>query len=57
MPYGIGVFDLDPGPPGGKTSITIRYYHAPGADKAPTPHYELFDALVLAKDRREISAE
>jgi hypothetical protein len=27
--YGIAVFDLDPGIAGGKTSITIRYYHAP----------------------------
>ena len=26
--YGIGVFDLDPGQPGGKTTITMRYYHA-----------------------------
>jgi Purple acid Phosphatase, N-terminal domain/Calcineurin-like phosphoesterase len=50
--YGIAVFDLDPGVPGGKTSITIRYYHAPGADKVPTPDYELFETVVLAKDRR-----
>jgi hypothetical protein len=50
--YGIGVFDLDPGLPGGRTSITIRYYHAPGADKAPNPNYELFETVVLAKQRR-----
>jgi hypothetical protein len=50
--YGIAVFDLDPGLPGGKTSITIRYYHAPGADKTPNPNYELFETVVLAKDRR-----
>jgi hypothetical protein len=49
--YGIGVFDLDPGVPGGKTTITIRYFHAPGADKTPTPDYELFETIVLAKDR------
>jgi hypothetical protein len=47
--YGIAVFDVDPGAPGGKTSITIRYYHAVGADRVPTPDYELFDSIVLAK--------
>jgi hypothetical protein len=51
--YGIGVFDLDPGEAGGKTSITIRYYHALGADKVPTPEYVLFETLVLEKDRRD----
>jgi hypothetical protein len=47
------VFDLDPGIPHGKTSITIRYYHAPGADQVPTSDYELFETLVVAKDRRD----
>jgi hypothetical protein len=42
-------FDLDPGHEGGKTSITINYYHAPGADKVPTPDYELFETTVLSK--------
>jgi hypothetical protein len=51
--YGIAVFDLDPGVPRGKTSITIRYYHAPGADRVPTSEYELFETLVVAKDRRD----
>jgi hypothetical protein len=51
--YGIAVFDLDPGAPGRKTSITIRYYHALGADRVPTSDYELFETLVLAKDRRD----
>jgi hypothetical protein len=51
--YGIAVFDLDPGVPRGKTSITIRYFHAPGADQVPTSNYELFEALVIAKDRRD----
>ena len=35
--YGVAVFDLDPGEPHGKTSITMHYYHAAGADRAPTP--------------------
>lgn len=51
--YGIAVFDLDPGSAHADTSITIRYYHAVGADRAPTLNYELFETLVLAKARRE----
>jgi hypothetical protein len=50
--YGITVFDLDPGKPNGKTTITVRYYHGPGADKTPTGTYELFDIIVLSKHRR-----
>ncbi len=49
--YGIAVFDLDPGAPNGKTTITMRYYHAVGADRGPSSHYELFDTVVIAKDR------
>jgi Calcineurin-like phosphoesterase len=51
--YGLAVFDLDPGPPGGRTSITISYYHALGADKSATARYELFETVVVAKDRRD----
>jgi len=51
--YGIGVFDLDPGHPGGQTSITLRYYHAVGADRSPSGRYELFDTVVIAKPRHE----
>jgi Calcineurin-like phosphoesterase/Purple acid Phosphatase, N-terminal domain len=51
--YGIAVFDLDPDIPTGKTSITIRYYHAAGADRLPTSNYELFETLILEKDRRD----
>jgi hypothetical protein len=51
--YGIAVFDLDPGKPGGKTTITVSYYHAPGADKTPTATYELFDTIVLSKPHHE----
>ena len=36
----------------GKTSITISYYHAVGADIAATSNYELFETVVLAKARR-----
>jgi hypothetical protein len=50
--YGIAVFDLDPGTAHGKTTITMRYYHAAAADRQPTSSYELFDSIVIAKDRR-----
>jgi hypothetical protein len=51
--YGVAVFDLEPGVEGGETSITMRYYHALGADRWPTSHYELFETVVLAKRRRD----
>jgi Purple acid Phosphatase, N-terminal domain/Calcineurin-like phosphoesterase len=51
--YGVAVFDLDPGEPQGHTTITMRYYHAVGADRTPTANYELFDTIVLVKDRRD----
>jgi hypothetical protein len=50
--YGIAVFDVDPGEHGGKTTITMNYYHAPGADQTPTPDYELFETITLEKRRR-----
>jgi hypothetical protein len=50
--YGVAVFDLDPGVVGGKTSISVRYFHALGADRAATGDYTLFESFVLAKDRR-----
>jgi hypothetical protein len=51
--YGIGVFDVDPGVPGGSTSITLRYYHAVGADREPTANYQLFETVEFAKRRRD----
>jgi len=51
--YGVAVFDLDPGEADGRTSITMRYYHAVGADRGPSADYELFDTMVLAKERRD----
>ncbi|WP_322060512.1 hypothetical protein [Paraburkholderia sp. J63] len=46
------MFDVDPGEHGGKTTITMNYYHAPGADQTPTPNYELFETITLAKPRK-----
>ncbi|MFP3615646.1 serine/threonine protein phosphatase, partial [Paraburkholderia sp. SIMBA_050] len=51
--YGIAVFDHDPGKPGGPTTITMRYYHAPGADQHPSAQYELFETIELSKKRGE----
>ena len=50
--YGIAVFDVDPNAGASKTSITMRYYHAPGADRSPSASYELFDTIVLEKTPR-----
>jgi hypothetical protein len=33
-------------------TITVSYYHAPGADKTPTAAYELFEQIILAEDPR-----
>ncbi len=59
--YGIGVFDLDPGSVrGGETSISVSYYHAPGADPtnpntgatgAPNPNYSQFEQFTLVRPR------
>jgi hypothetical protein len=61
--YGIAVFDVDPGDgPGGQTSITVRYFHAVGADPvnpatgeagAPTPNYTEFETFTLTRPRSD----
>jgi hypothetical protein len=48
--YCIAIFDRDPRIPGGKTSITIRYFHASGADRTPTHNYELFEVLEKGRE-------
>jgi hypothetical protein len=55
--YGIAVFDLDPGVEGGQTTITMRYFHAVGADRTPAASYELFDTVVLCKHRRDAKGD
>ncbi len=59
--YGIAVFDVEPGTgSGGQTSITVRYYHAVGADPvnpatgapgAPVPDYTEFETFTLVRPR------
>jgi hypothetical protein len=60
--YGVAVFDLDPGQPGGETSITVTYYHAVGADPAnpgtgaagaPNPDYTPFETFTLVRPRSD----
>jgi hypothetical protein len=60
--YGIAVFDVDPGVPGGMTSITVTQYHAVGADPvnpttgepgAPTPDYAEFETFTLVRPRSD----
>jgi hypothetical protein len=31
----------------------MRYFHAAGADGAPSSNYALFDTVVIAKERRD----
>jgi hypothetical protein len=59
--YGIGVFDVDPGAGNDEfTSITVRYFHALGADPtnpttgakgAPNPNYTHFETVKLIRPR------
>jgi len=58
--YGIAVFDVDPGRPGGETSITVTHYHALGADPVnpntgaigtPNPDYTEFESFTLVRPR------
>jgi hypothetical protein len=60
--YGIAVFDVDPGEPGGMTSIQVTQYHALGADPvnpttgepgAPTPNYTEFETFTLVRPRSD----
>jgi hypothetical protein len=54
-PWGIGVFDVDPGSgPGHRTSITMTYYHTPAATTAnlyPAP--VVYDTFTAVKPRRD----
>jgi Calcineurin-like phosphoesterase/Purple acid Phosphatase, N-terminal domain len=54
-PWGIGVFDVDPGRwPGDRTSIRMTYYHTPAAtasDLNPAPI--AYDSFTAVRDRRD----
>jgi len=52
---GIAVFDVNPGTEaGGQTSISVRYFHAAGADPAnPTGDYALFETFTVVRPRSD----
>ena len=54
-PWGIAVFDVDPGAhPGDETSITMKYYHTPAATAAnPYPAPVVFDTFKAVRRRRD----
>jgi hypothetical protein len=64
-PYGIALFDVNPGDtPGGTTTLTVTYYHCPentggtGAATTPpqpgtNPGYVVFDQFVLTRTRSD----
>jgi alkaline phosphatase D len=54
-PYGIAVFDLDPGSrPGGSTTITVSYHHAPRVQAGdPPPAYTLLERFTLRRRRSD----
>ena len=47
--YGFGVFDLDPGVPGGKTTITFTYY----GTTLGSPMYRALDSITLVRPRTD----
>jgi hypothetical protein len=54
-PWGIGVFDVDPGRfPGDKTTMTFTYYHTPAATAtAPYPAPVEFDTFTATRTRSD----
>jgi hypothetical protein len=54
-PWGIGVFDVDPGSqPGGRTSISMTYYHTPAATASNlNPPALVYDSFTAVKQRRD----
>jgi hypothetical protein len=54
-PWGIGVFDVDPGNvPGGMTSITMTYYHTPAATTTNlNPAAVQYDSFTAVRPRRD----
>ncbi len=50
--YGVAYFKVDPGEPGGNTTITVTYYHAP-TQTTGTPEYTVLETFQLTRPRRE----
>jgi hypothetical protein len=54
-PWGVGVFDVDPGRwPGDRTSITMTYYHTPAATAGQlNPAPVRYDRSTAVRPRRD----
>ncbi len=50
--YGIALFNVDPGSPGGTTTIKVTYYHAP-TQTSGAPAYTVFDTFYLSRPRSD----
>jgi len=50
--YGVAYFQVDPGQPGGDTTITVTYYHAP-TQATGTPEYSVLESFQLTRPRRD----
>jgi hypothetical protein len=50
--YGIAYFAVDPGQPGGNTTITVTYYHAP-TQTSGAPSYSVYDTFQLTRPRSD----
>lgn len=55
FPWGLGVFDVDPGRfPGDKTTMTFTYYHTPAATaSSPFPAPVEFDTFTATRTRSD----
>jgi alkaline phosphatase D len=52
--YGIAYFAVDPGQPGGNTTITVTYYHAPTqSSSTSTPSYSQLESFQLTRPRSD----
>ena len=51
--YGVAYFSVDPGSvPGGMTTITLTYYHAP-TQTSGTPNYSVYDTVQFTRPRSD----
>jgi hypothetical protein len=50
--YGMAYFAVDPGKPGGSTTITVTYYHAP-TQTSGTPDYSVLETFQLTRPRSD----
>ena len=50
--YGVALFQVDPGKPGGNTTITVTYYHAP-TQTTGAPDYSVLETFQLSRPRRD----